>query len=45
MNPNKFSKLPQLRDVAKSGIAIAILTTAMLIPVILIAWVCRKIYR
>lgn len=40
-----LSKLPTPRESTKASFAITVLVTAMLVPVLLIAWVCSLIYR
>lgn len=44
MNPI-LSKIPSPRESTKASFAITVLVTAILIPVLLIAWVCSLIYR
>lgn len=40
-----LSKIPSPRESTKASFAITVLVTAILIPVLLIAWVCSLIYR
>lgn len=40
MNPNL-----RTNDVVKSSLLITLVVTAMLLPVIIIAWICKWIYK